>query len=594
MSTTLRLAEQEPRRRVLVLRACRPAQFAAAVADARARYPRAEVVALTHGGHRQSLEAAGVDRVIEITGRRFGLARVSPSIVHRIRREAFDEVVIPLMAAHREGHGNLYRLAAVLGAPRVTIIPGEAPRKTYEPRAFQWLVFQQLRYELIGLFQRPAILLGLFAAACLAPRRRAPEAGTRRRVLHIISSLGVGGAQRQLAELVNRTPAARYDVDVLVLGQSDGEFSRRWFGRDSVRVTYLTEWPRLVSSVLEVRRHCQAGRYDIVHTWLFMANVIGVAGARLAGVPHVIASVRNLSLWKRTWYRQWWFRPADALCSRAADIVTVNAEALAADHGAWAWYPSRRVEVVHNGLEPSQFLHDARDSRQRVRAAAGLADDAIVIGTVGRLAPEKDHLTFLRMMQQVRAACPDAHGVIVGEGQLRTALETAAVEMGLAGAVTFLGERDDARRLMAGFDVFVLTSTIEGFPNVLLEAAFLGIPAIASRVGGSPDVLAGSQDTFAAGDAAAAAERVLTFIESPSVARAGADLTQLRAMTLFTADRTAARWFALYDPPAPRARHQTTDHALVRRVRLHPSTIARGALSAVEGQADQLSKEALQ
>jgi glycosyltransferase involved in cell wall biosynthesis len=131
---------------------------------------------------------------------------------------------------------------------------------------------------------------------------------------------------------------------------------------------------------------------------------------------------------------------------------------------------------------------------------------------------------------------------------------------------------------MAGFDLFVLTSTIEGFPNVLLEAAFLGIPSIASRVGGSPDVLARSQDTFEAGDAAAAAERVLTFIESPPVARAGADLTQLRAMTLFTADRTAARWFALYDPPAPRARHQT-DHALVRRVRL---------------QADQLSKEALQ
>jgi glycosyltransferase involved in cell wall biosynthesis len=275
--------------------------------------------------------------------------------------------------------------------------------------------------------------------------------------------------------------------------------------------------------------------------------VIGVAGARLAGVPRVIASVRNLSLWKRTWYHQWWFRAADALCSRAADVVTVNAEALTTDHGRWAWYPSRRIQVVHNGLDPSLFLGDIREARTRVRHAAGLADDAVVIGLVGRLAPEKDHLTFLRMMQMVRAERPDVHAVIVGDGQLRTQLETASEEMGLSDVVTFLGERDDARKLMAGFDLFVLTSTIEGFPNVLLEAAFLGVPSVASRVGGSPDVLANPEDTFVAGDAPAAAQRVLMLLDSPSLAEAGAVLTRLRAFTLFTADRTASRWFALYD-----------------------------------------------
>jgi glycosyltransferase involved in cell wall biosynthesis len=85
--------------------------------------------------------------------------------------------------------------------------------------------------------------------------------------------------------------------------------------------------------------------------------------------------------------------------------------------------------------------------------------------------------------------------------------------MGLEGALIFLGERRDARRLMAGFDLFVLTSAIEGFPNVLLETAFLGVPAIASRVGGSTDVLPEPDTTFDVGDESRAAELALRLLD---------------------------------------------------------------------------------
>jgi glycosyltransferase involved in cell wall biosynthesis len=535
------------RPRVLVLRSCRPAQFAAAVAGVRRQHPNAEIVALSHCGHRESLQAAGAHRIIEIGGNRFGVWRIGLPQLRRLRRMRFDEVLVPQMTAHAEGHANLYRLAASLGAARVTVLAAEHEPVTSPEGRFLLHALQVTCLEGFGWFQRPIFVLALLVAGLFCPRRAVEPTG-RRRVLHIISSLGVGGAQRQLAELIHRTPADRYEVDVLVLGRFDGEFARQWFTRRDVRVSYLSQWPRLGSSVLEVRRRCVQGQYDIVHTWLFMANVVGIAGARLARVPRVIASVRNLSLWKRTWYREWWFRAADVLSSWAADVVTVNAQALTADHGRWAWYPARRICVVPNGLDPSQFLVDSREARSRVRAAIGLADDAIVVGTVGRLAPEKDHLTFLRMIQLVRETGADVHGVIVGDGQLRRRLETVAAGLGIGTAVTFLGEREDARRLMAGFDVFVLTSTIEGFPNVLLEAAFLGVPSVASRVGGSPDVLEDAADTFAAGDATAAAHRVLALIHDADVAAAAAAQTRQRALTFFTADRTANRWFALYAP----------------------------------------------
>src|SRR5262249_6650915 len=172
---------------------------------------------------------------------------------------------------------------------------------------------------------------------------------------------------------------------------------------------------------LEVREFCRHGQFDLVHTWLFMANVIGAAGARLGGVPRVIGSVRNLSLWKRTWYRQWWFRLADALASRAADVVTVNARALAPDHAAWTWMPGRGgIEVVHNGLDPTPLSVDRDDARRELRAAAGLPTEARIIGITGRLAAEKDHKTFLRVIREVRCTHPQVHAVVVGDGVLRS------------------------------------------------------------------------------------------------------------------------------------------------------------------------------
>ncbi len=533
------------RPRTLVLRSCRPLQFAAAVAGIRARQPDAEIVALSHAGHADALGAAGVDRVIECPGRRFGLWRVAPSLVRRLRREQFDEIVVPQMTVHPEGHGNLYRLASVLGGRRVTVLPGDRRPVTASTGWFALQTCQVTCLEALGWFQRPVFVLLLLAAALCSPRRKvAPK--PRRRVLHIISSLGVGGAQRQLAELVNRTPADAYDVDVLVLGAFDGEFARQWLGRADVRVRYLAQWPRLAPAVLEVRRLCVEGGYDLVHTWLFMANVIGVAGARLAGTPRIVASVRNLSLWKRTWYRQWWFRAADVMSTWAADVVTVNAQALVEDHARWARYPARRIHVIHNGLEPAPFALDRRDARTALRALTGVGDEAVVVATVGRLAPEKDQATFLKVIHAVRRVRPHVHGVVVGDGQLRPQLEALAAELGIAGAGTFARERSDARALLAGADAFVLTSTIEGFPNVLLEAAFLGVPALASDVGGSADVLGNPLATFAPGDVAAAAERLVGLLDGPAAAAARAEECRQRALHLFTADRSASRWFALY------------------------------------------------
>lgn len=534
-----------PRPRVALLRCCRPAQFAAAVARTRHAHPEAELVAVSHVGHRDSLRSAGVDAVVEIPGTRFGLLRLAPWRWWRLRAERFDHVVIPQMTHLPEAHVNLYWLAVSLGAAAVTILPGDAPAYVL-PRL-------TLARRLPGLscrgvlerFDVPLLILLLVVARCV-PRRRARTSTGRPRVMHVIPSLGVGGAQRQLAAVIDATPPEEFDVEVVVFTAGEGDFARTWFSRRDVSVTVLTSWPRLTGMALEIAGLCRDRHVDVVHSWLCLANAVGGGGARLAGVPRVVSAVRSLSLWKRTWYRQWWYRPVDAAAARVADVVTVNARAVAADYSRWTWMSARRISVVHNGLDPRPLEVDMTRARRDLVSRLGIDQSAEIVGTVGRLAPEKGHAVFLQIVRDLRRTRPRLHAVVVGDGQLRDELQAAALALGLDGVVHFLGERADVPQLVAGFDLFVLPSVIEGFPNALLEAVLLGVPACATRVGGCPDVLDDEATLFTVDDVGDAVRVVGAALQDAPASRRRACKARDRARTLFSAARTTATWHRIY------------------------------------------------
>jgi hypothetical protein len=132
-----------PSCRILVLRSCRMSQFLTAVVFARRRHPNAEIVALSHRGHRQVLRAAGVDSVIEVPGRRFGLLSAPPWALAAVRKQDFDEVVIPQMNGDADAHVNLYRLVLALNAKRVVIVPFGEGLKEYDRASFMTYVLQR-------------------------------------------------------------------------------------------------------------------------------------------------------------------------------------------------------------------------------------------------------------------------------------------------------------------------------------------------------------------------------------------------------------------------------------------------------------------
>jgi glycosyltransferase involved in cell wall biosynthesis len=153
-------------------------------------------------------------------------------------------------------------------------------------------------------------------------------------------------------------------------------------------------------------------------------------------------------------------------------------------------FPASRVRVLHNGIDPG--LAPTPLARAGARRALGVFDERLVIGAAGRLDPVKDFPTLIRAVARLRRDHPTAQLVIIGDGQERAALERFAADAAPDGVV-FSGYRSDVRTLLPAMDLFANSSTHEGVSLTILEAMAAALPVIATRVGGTPEVVVGNE-----------------------------------------------------------------------------------------------------
>jgi glycosyltransferase involved in cell wall biosynthesis len=337
-------------------------------------------------------------------------------------------------------------------------------------------------------------------------------------LVHVIPSIGMGGVQRQLVLLLkNRSPVYRHRVVVL---RSDDRFFAPELSDCGVDVCYLdskevrsslalspgqgtpSDAHPLLKTVtsslpfcseiikLSLFLRCLNPRPDLVHCWLLYANLAGAIAARLARVPLVVTSVRNIqSEVNYNYYDPRWQRALERATAPLANAITANAPAVAEDYKAFACARADQVVTVPNGIDVEALDRLTSEERVCKRQTLGLRLDDLVIGTVARLAKEKDFETFLRAVARAREKLPSLRSVIVGEGPLRAQLESFASSLDLMGVVQFLGERKDVGNLIQCFDAFLLSSVIEGMPNAVMESQLLGVPVVATRAGGSVDLI---------------------------------------------------------------------------------------------------------
>ncbi|HVG19537.1 MAG TPA: glycosyltransferase [Blastocatellia bacterium] len=374
---------------------------------------------------------------------------------------------------------------------------------------------------------------------------RAGESTGRPRVLHLINSFEIGGTERQAVALIGRLDPERYDVKVAAL-RNRGPF----YQEIEARFPNVPEFPltsfynaNAVRQLARLRALMTRERIDILHAHDFYAGLIGAAAGRLAGA-RVIACQRHLKLSNRA-VHEWGTR----LTHRMAHRILVNSEAIR-DHilsrgGARA----AKIIVIKNGISSIADSPEARDLRDRVRRELELGEDSKLVGMVARLQPVKGHRFFLEAAARVVGKEPKAQFVLVGGGPLKGDIEDQAARLGIKGRVHLLGDRTDAARLVASFDLLVLASLHEGLPNAVMEAMAAGVPVVATAVGGTKELIADGETGYLVppADADALSERIAFALANEADRIRVAEAARRFVNAEFGVERMVASVQRLYD-----------------------------------------------
>tara|TARA_R110002020_G_scaffold3766_10_gene16586 strand:+ start:13922 stop:15667 length:1746 start_codon:yes stop_codon:yes gene_type:complete len=244
--------------------------------------------------------------------------------------------------------------------------------------------------------------------------------------------------------------------------------------------------------VLSYLRIFREKRPEVVHTWLDDINVTAGIAAVLAGVPKVIIGGRSLAP-DHFPFHQSYMRPIYRILAEQPNVTIINNSAAGArDYNRWAGLTSD-VEVIRNGFVFDEVNVSNDLIAKDLRKIAGADANAQLVGTVMRLSAEKQPHLWLDIAARVGKSRPNTHFVIMGDGPLMGELANRVDASELKGRVSFLGRRQNAAKLLAGLDVFLLTSSVEGLPNVVVEAQSEGVPVVASDVGGVGEVFVDGQ-----------------------------------------------------------------------------------------------------
>ncbi len=297
------------------------------------------------------------------------------------------------------------------------------------------------------------------------------------RIVHVVQGLGIGGQERLVVHLSHELAARGHEPAIVSL--SPGGEVRSEAAPIPIYDATRCNGPDL-SLVARLAVLFRSLRPDVVHTHNPAPMLHAVPAALLARIPRRVHTKHGANVYGR---RGLW---AARAAVRAIDAVVAVSEQTADIARIKERVPERRLRVVLNGIPLHPFGRDP-SARARVRTELGIAQEAFVVGSVGRLAPEKDYPRLIAavaplLSERVRL-------VLVGAGPARGEIERAIRAISGGRYVVLTGARSDVPALLAAFDMFVLSSRTEGLPLAVPEAMASGLPVVATAVGGLPSVV---------------------------------------------------------------------------------------------------------
>ena len=373
------------------------------------------------------------------------------------------------------------------------------------------------------------------------------------RVLHVITRLTLGGSAESTITSVETLVRAGYDV-ALAVGLADSD-------RTSVddarrRGCRLIEVPGLdreaspvrdLTALASLTRLMRDWRPAIVHTHTSKAGFIGRLAARIARAPVAIHQPHG-----HVFYAYWGpvrtglYLRLERLAARWTDRIVTLTDRGTAEHLARGVGRAAQYVTIPSGV-PIRRLRAGAPSRVDARSDLGIAPAAFVVVAVGRLVPVKGFDVLIDALPALVAAAPDARVILVGDGPERGPLEQRATALGVADRVWFAGTQRDVARYVAAADVLAAPSRNEGMGRVLVEAMALGVPVVASAVGGIPDVVAdGEHGRLVPADDAGSLAEALIALGCDPILTAKLGSAAVEGAARFSTEVAEARLLGLY------------------------------------------------
>ena len=314
-------------------------------------------------------------------------------------------------------------------------------------------------------------------------------------VLHLITSLGPGGAETMLAKLLSRMDRKRFTARVISLIDDGPTSVTKTITNVGIPIRYLgmrEGRPSLVA-LLKLVRWLRDDPPDVIQTWMYHSDLIGGIAAKLAGGIPVLWGIRQSDLDPEASSRLTvlTMKTCAWLSHRMPKRILCCSEVARKIH-VEIGYAADKMIVIPNGFDPEAFKPDPV-ARASVRIELDIPDATPLIGLVARYDAQKDHVTFFKAAKLLVKERPDVHFVLCGSYGVTS--ENAELmklidEAGIRAQVRLLGRRLDISRLTAAFDIATLSSAFgEGFPNIVGEAMSCGVPCVVTDVGDSARIV---------------------------------------------------------------------------------------------------------
>jgi len=367
----------------------------------------------------------------------------------------------------------------------------------------------------------------------------------KKKVVHVTFDMRIGGAEQVIFNLIENTDTLKYEVSILCLDHSVGPFGVQ-LQRKGYKIKTLTRKPGFDFFLInKIRRFITRHNIDVLHCHQYTPYAYGVLGAAFSKCKIIFTEHGRFYPDQRKIKRVF----VNPFLNLLTDYVTAISSATRDALAEFENFPRDKIKIVYNGIDDSRFLGTQESN---LKKSLGIGQNAYILGTVARLDEIKNQPMMIRALKMIQQSYPETYLIIVGDGPEREYLEALASQLQLASHIVFTGFREDAHLFYKIMDVFLLTSFSEGTAMTLLEAMAAGLPCIATKVGGNPEIVKDCETGYiiSSGDEQKLAEKICALLKDEGLRTKMGQAGRKRLEENFTVYKMVKSYEAMYDGKA--------------------------------------------